>query len=50
MINGTSFMTAISGIALYDLKRLFKQMLSAIAMSLESMMAISSSFNPLVHQ
>jgi histidine ammonia-lyase len=49
MINGTSFMTAISSIALHDLKRLFKQMLSAIAMSLESMMVISSSFNPLVH-
>jgi len=50
LINGTSFMTAISSLALYDLKRLFKQMLSVIAMSLESMLVITSAYNPLVHQ
>lgn len=50
MINGTSFMTAIASIALCNLKRLFKQMLSAIAMSLESMLVISSAYQPLVHQ
>lgn len=50
LINGTSFMTAISSISLYNLRRLFNQMLAAIAMALESMQAISSSYNPLVHQ
>ncbi len=50
MINGTSFMTAIASVALYDLKRLFLQMISAIAMTLESMMIISSGYHPLVHQ
>lgn len=50
MINGTSFMTAIASVALYDLKRLFKQMLSAVAMSLESMLVISSAYHPLVHR
>ncbi|HVE43773.1 MAG TPA: aromatic amino acid ammonia-lyase [Gammaproteobacteria bacterium] len=50
LINGTSFMTAISGLALYDLRRLFNQMLTAVAMSLESMLVISSAYHPLVHQ
>ncbi len=50
MINGTSFMTAITSLALYDLNRLFEQMLSAIAMSLESMLVITSAYHPLVHQ
>jgi len=50
MINGTSFMTAIASLAIYDLKRLYQQMLYAIAMSLESMMVISSGYHPLVHQ
>lgn len=50
MINGTSFMTAIASIALYNLNRLFKQMLASIAMSLESVMVISSAYHPLVHQ
>lgn len=50
IINGTSFMTAIASLALYQLKRLFTQMLSVIAMSLESMLVISSAYDPLVHQ
>jgi histidine ammonia-lyase len=50
MINGTSFMTAIASLSLYQLKRLFKQMLGAIAMSLEAMLVISSAYHPLVHQ
>lgn len=50
MINGTSLMTAIASIALYKIKRLFKQMLCVIGMSLESMQVIESSFHPLVHQ
>lgn len=50
MINGTSFMTAIASLAFYNLNRLTLQMLYAIAMSLESMMVISSGYHPLVHQ
>lgn len=49
MINGTSFMTAIAGLTLYSLNRLFKQMLFAIGMCLESMLVISSAYQPLVH-
>lgn len=49
MINGTSFMSAISSLALYNLRRLFRQMLCAIAMSLESMLVIESSYHPKVH-
>jgi len=50
LINGTSFMTAIASVALCNLKRLFEQMLSAIAMALESMLVISSAYHPLVHR
>ncbi|MDR3491853.1 MAG: aromatic amino acid ammonia-lyase [Gammaproteobacteria bacterium] len=50
MINGTSFMTSTASLAVYNLKRLYTQMLSAIAMSLESMLVISSAYHPLVHQ
>ena len=50
MINGTSFMTAIASIHLYKLKRLFNQMLSTIAMTLEAMLVISSAYHPIVHQ
>lgn len=50
LINGTSFMSAISSLALYDLNRLFKPMLTAIAMTLESLEVISSAYHPMVHQ
>lgn len=50
LINGTSFMTAITCLAIYDLQRLFKQMLAAIAMTLESLLVISSAYHPMVHQ
>lgn len=50
LINGTSFMTAIASLAAYDLQHLFYQMLSAVAMSLESMLVISSAYHPLIHQ
>lgn len=50
LINGTSFMTAIASISLYDLKRLFNQMLAAIAMALESLLVINSAYHPLVHK
>ncbi len=50
LINGTSFMTAIASLAVYDLHHLFKQMLAAIAMTLESLLVISSAYHPVVHQ
>lgn len=50
LMNGTSFMTAIASLALCDLQRLFKQMLAAIAIALESMLVINSAYHPLVHQ
>jgi histidine ammonia-lyase len=50
LVNGTSFMTAIASLALCDLKRLFRQMLYAVGMALESMLVISSAYHPLVHQ
>lgn len=50
LINGTSFMTAIASLAIYDLNRLFKQMLAAIAMTLESLLVISSAYHPIVHR
>jgi len=50
LLNGTSFMTAIASLAVADLQRVFQQMLSAIAMTLESLFVISSAYHPLVHQ
>jgi histidine ammonia-lyase len=50
LINGTSFMTAIASTSVYKLKRLFNQMLFAVAMTLESMMVITSAYHPLVHE
>lgn len=50
LINGTSFMTAIASLAIYDLKNLFKKMLAAIAMTLEALCVISSAYHPKVHQ
>lgn len=49
MINGTSFMTAMASVSLFELKRLFNQMLNSIAMALEAMLAVSSAYHPLVH-
>lgn len=50
LINGTSFATAIASLAAFDLRRLFFQMLSAIAMALESLTIIESAYNPFVHK
>ena len=50
LINGTSFMTAISSLAIYDLHHLFPQMLAAVAMTLEALLVISSAYHPMVHQ
>lgn len=50
LVNGTSFMTAISSLAMYDLRRLFNQMLMAMGMSLEAMQVKTSAYHPLTHQ
>lgn len=50
LINGTSLMTAIASLTIYELNRLFKHMLSAIAMTLEALFVISSAYHPMVHQ
>lgn len=49
LINGTSFMSAVAALSFYDLERLFNQMLSAIAMSLEALLVIDSPYYPLLH-
>lgn len=50
LLNGTSVMSAIASLAIYDLRRIFDQMLAAIAMSLESLLVISSAYHPMVHE
>ncbi len=50
LINGTSFMSSIAGIALHDLKRVFKPMIDSIAMALESLRVIEAGYHPIVHQ
>lgn len=49
LINGTSFMSSIAGLALYDLSNLFDSMLSVIAMALESLLVIEDGYHPIVH-
>jgi phenylalanine ammonia-lyase len=50
LINGTSFMTAKAALTIFDLKRLLNQLLSAIAMSLESLLIFDSPYQPFVHE
>jgi phenylalanine ammonia-lyase len=50
LINGTSFMTANAALTIYDLRRLFKQLLASIAMSLEALLIFDSPYNPFVHE
>lgn len=50
LINGTSFMTAIAALALFDIARLFPVMLSALAVCLEALFAIDSAYEPFVHK
>lgn len=50
LINGTSFMSSIAGLALHDLSNLFDSMLSVIAMALESMLVIEAGYHPIVHE
>ena len=50
LINGTSFMSSIAGLALHDLSHLFDSMLSVIAMALESLLVIEDGYHPIVHE
>ncbi|HVJ16274.1 MAG TPA: aromatic amino acid ammonia-lyase, partial [Polyangiaceae bacterium] len=50
LINGTSFMSSIAGLALHDLSDLFDSMLSVIAMALESLLVIEEGYHPIVHE
>jgi histidine ammonia-lyase len=50
LINGTSFMSSIAGIALHDLARVFGPMISSIAMALESLRVIEAGYHPIVHE
>lgn len=50
LINGTSFGAAFASLAVFDARRLFGQMLSSVAMALESLMIIGSAYNPFVHK
>jgi len=50
LINGTSFMSSIAGLALHDLSNLFDGMMSVIAMALESLLVIEEGYHPIVHE
>lgn len=50
LINGTSFMSSIAGLALHDLRSLFDSMLSIIAMALESLLVVEDGYHPIVHE
>lgn len=50
LINGTSFMTAVAALAMYDLRRLFKQVLAALGIALETLLVIDTAYDPTVHE
>jgi phenylalanine ammonia-lyase len=50
LINGTSFMSSIAGLAVHDLSALFDTLLSVIAMALESLRVIEAGYHPVVHE
>lgn len=50
LINGTSFMSSVAGLALHDLTKAFDSMLSVIAMALEAMLVIEDGYHPIVHE
>jgi phenylalanine ammonia-lyase len=50
LINGTSFMSSVAGLAVHDLSRLFGSMIEVIAMTLESLCVIGAGYLPIVHQ
>ncbi len=50
LINGTSFMSSIAGLAVNDLKNLYESLLSVIAVGLEAMRVIEAGYLPIVHE
>jgi histidine ammonia-lyase len=50
LINGTSFMSSIAGLALHDLSAVFGSMISVIGMALEALLVIEAGYLPVVHE
>src|SRR4051812_34227112 len=50
LINGTSFMSSIAGLAVNDLTNLYDSLLSVIAVGLEAMRVIEAGYLPIVHE
>ena len=50
LINGTSFMSSIAGLAVNDLTNLYQALLSVIAVGLEAMRVIEAGYLPIVHE
>jgi histidine ammonia-lyase len=50
LINGTSFMSSVAGLAVHDLSSLFDTMITVIAMALESLRVIEAGYMPIVHE
>lgn len=50
LINGTSFMTSMTALAVHDLEILFHNMMLGISVSLECLSVIDSAYEPLVHK
>ncbi len=50
LINGTSFMSSIAGLAVNDLTNLYQSLLSVIAVGLEAMRVIEAGYLPIVHE
>ena len=50
LINGTSFMTAMTALSVVDLEVLFHNMLVGISICLECLSVIDSAYDPLVHK
>jgi histidine ammonia-lyase len=50
LINGTSFMSSIAGLAVHDLSAVFSSMISVIGMALEALLVIEAGYLPVVHE
>lgn len=50
LINGTSFMSSVAGLAVHDLTNLFDSMITVIGMALESLRVIEAGYMPIVHE
>ncbi len=50
LINGTSFMAASAALTVYDIVNLFPQLLSALAIALESLLVVDKVYDPFVHK